>query len=91
MSYQGCSLGPEREQLPSYYRSWKHDGKNSPPPKQKDLYASGHGSWSSHGATILQLSNFLFSTTASVGWYELLASVHQPRHTKQSSEQNVKW
>lgn len=39
---------------------------------------SGGGSWNSHGATILQLSNFLFSTSASVGWYEVLASVHQP-------------
>lgn len=45
--------------------------------KQKDLYASSHSSWRSCGATILQLSNFLFSNTESVGWYEVLASVHQ--------------
>lgn len=38
---------------------------------------SSHSSRSSHGATILQLSDFLFSTTASVGWSEVLASLHQ--------------
>lgn len=45
--------------------------------QKNDLYVSGHSSRRSRGATILQFSNFLFSTPASVGWYEVLASVHQ--------------
>lgn len=68
----------EKEQLPSYYSSWKHDDRPRRHSSRGDLYASGNGSCSSYGATILQLSNFLFSTPASVGWYEVPASVHQP-------------
>lgn len=56
--------------------------------KQKDLNASGRSSWRSRGATKLQLSNFLFSTTASVGWYEVLASVHQS-YTSSSQASNI--
>ena len=52
---------------------------------------SGHSSWSSHGAMILQAtSNSLFSTPASVGWYEVLASVHRPYQRSSQANKNLK-
>lgn len=78
-------------QFLSYYSSRMNDGKGLPPLKKKELLASDHGSWSTCGATILQLSNFLFSTTSSGGWYEAGAGISSTvLQTEQSREENIK-